>query len=782
MISIPTSLLLSCAVSSSSELQISAVTLSIETKDQKFLPSLSDYRVLKSGLTNGLAESDAKTRNQTNSLTMGFFERLKIATHATKKEIEKLEKKEKRECERLEGLREQMSNCKRFLEWFHKVLILENLDVSSPWQLLTSSISLLRILLNSEIDQTYISPSKSKEKSQQNFPISFSIPIISPQLVSKLLNCLDSRFQDVQFQSLELLNSFPAPLAGLESEENVKIGLIEKAIGLMKGSRECESEAAAGLFGLYRKIYVDGLGWKAPRIDSKEKANHSPSPQLDLIGNLLQFLDSQLEVAEEGNLLVAASSHPLHGTLISLQRLISSLDSKILNSASNTTDFRSLILRSKELIERVWKVTKVVLCSSSADGEWIEPTKDGEKSSTDHELSRVLLALSTTNHLEPSDLCGDSNPQETASFQTSSIAHAHESILTYSFRGMKEAASLMSVLLSCSVSIKEKFRETLWKKEEIKKAGEDFNLWMTQIRHRGAITTIFTAYSSLTSSILKSNWSEIQDLPDLWLSKFLTEIEDPVSASKISTTRQSAGLKYCVLALISGYPKSQNQVLAQVSKTLLEVIEKVIKDFENGGQQRKETCSGAIHSMNILKILLEDSHLGERMSSSSSNDLLGSLLILTIKGFKSSVWDLRNSSMLLFSSCCQRAFPLQAKNKDLSSDRVNFREFFKKHEELGPFLKGQLEEVVGSRMISNPPNEDLGSSLAAILVIISRIQVEESSNTEEWVRSLGDDLARLTSACLASRIWKVSSLADQNLVSLLIVLLVLLHRSENKPL
>ena len=127
----------------------------------------------------------------------------------------------------------------------------------------------------------------------------------------------------------------------------------------------------------------------------------------------MDLLELQLEVYAV-DLGRAASTTPIHGTLLTLRQLFSTLPSSL--SAAH----RPLFLRALAIVERVWEVTKVVLAAQAPEG----PMVDGV---TDTEEARALMVEAGTDadDVKP-EVEGTGGPM-------------HKILLSATWRAMKEA-------------------------------------------------------------------------------------------------------------------------------------------------------------------------------------------------------------------------------------------------------------------------------------------------------------------------------------------------------
>lgn len=189
------------------------------------------------------------------------------------------------------------------------------------------------------------------------------------------------------------------------------------------------------------------------------------------------------------------------------------------------------------------------------------------------------------------------------------------SSVTFSFFAPDHSA-LLGVLVSSSLRQGPGTARGLWRYDELCLVGERFNGWLTYVRHRGAFSTIYPAYSTAAAAIIRSNWSEIENLPHSWINTFLVAI----ASAQLSTTRRSAGIGYAVLALVGAHPNKQD------ASVLNETVQRLVAIAADDKSESK----ARIHALNVVRVLVLDGALSEVMAP-----FVGELLTLTIRCFSS---------------------------------------------------------------------------------------------------------------------------------------------------
>ncbi|SJX62299.1 uncharacterized protein SRS1_13146 [Sporisorium reilianum f. sp. reilianum] len=779
---VPAALLKDCILAAASELQISALSLVIESKTPAAPLTSAEFDILRTFFPYSLTITNPAARGELRGFFVKLLTRLRASTYALARDMAKITRIDEaerypHEKEKLAAMQSSLDASRLFLEWMVQ-LIRATLHAGASYQASITSLTFLDLILESGVDPRFsdaaqqkdgdraltknagLSLNKSKQVFLQEFP--FRIDLITPSLVKLLLSCSEISYDDIQTRALSMLARFPAPLAGLETVDAAAQRILGRAAQLLTSTRDFESAAASKLIQLYRQIYMQQLGHRpAPLLTFVGVAHKASTPAcsdatLSLIFDLFDFLDHQIRVAEQAKILEAATSHPLHGTLVTLQELFASVSIHSLAPSDRPT-YRDAVHKAQILIDRVWQATKAVLCNSAPEG-----STEAEGTESDAQDANVGLDQPASHETALAMQVADDDSK--AAFmqpqEESNAGPKHQVILSYSWRGMKEASALLGVLVAVTlaspppvrgkkgaVSASNSQSADLWREiysvQDIETVGQRFNLWLTQVRHRGAFSTIYPAYCNAASAIVRSQAPDIAGLPQQWIAAFLDTVAQ--SGAQLSITRRSAGIGYAVLALVSAQPsKSDPSVLRSTVGRLMQIA-------TQDSSQPDVMPVASIHALNILRVLVMDGGLTTHMTP-----YLGSLLELTISKFRSRFWGLRNVSMMLFSSLSIKIFGSRNTNKDTKDARMPIDEFFAAYPNLDAFLR---------RVLSETRTEDIGSddgaesSLFAVVMLFSRMQAPE----DEPKRS--DEAARmqayrtLLSGCLANKVWKVREVA-----------------------
>lgn len=164
------------------------------------------------------------------------------------------------------------------------------------------------------------------------------------------------------------------------------------------------------------------------RLAFHARAKVTPPLAVSFISSLLSLASHQLDL-HSADLARAASTSPMHGTLLSLRHLFSSIPLASFATLSTPAERRALFVRALKIVERVWEVTAPVLAASAPEGK---------AETTDTEEARALRVESGAA-AAPED-------GEGMMVADGSGGPMHKIILSATWRAMKEAGYVVVCL------------------------------------------------------------------------------------------------------------------------------------------------------------------------------------------------------------------------------------------------------------------------------------------------------------------------------------------------
>ena len=271
---IPASLLKDCILAAASELQISALSLVVESKTPAAPLTSAELDILRSFFPYSLTITNPAARGELRGFFVKLLTRLRASTYALARDtsrITRIDEAERypHEKETLATMQQSIEASRSFLEWMVQ-LICMTLHPGASYQASITSLTFLDLILESGADPRFannrhkedgtktltknagMSLNKSKQVFSQEFP--FSLDLMTPSLVKLLLDCSESTYDDIQIRALTVLARFPAPLAGLEVAETAAQRILGRAAELLTSTRDFESASASKLIQLYRRI------------------------------------------------------------------------------------------------------------------------------------------------------------------------------------------------------------------------------------------------------------------------------------------------------------------------------------------------------------------------------------------------------------------------------------------------------------------------------------------------------------------------------------------------
>ncbi|KAF9207160.1 hypothetical protein BGZ49_001078 [Haplosporangium sp. Z 27] len=628
----------------------------------------------------------------------------------------------------------KIAETKAFLEWLLDH-IFSSIYPGASFQRVSTSLRLLSVMIKTfGIESTPLPPG-SKPGDISRFP--FQLSIANEEHTKILLACLLNPFDHCREQTLEILMTFKAPFAGYESKESVD-GLVRWGLDWLKSTRAGESDSGGLVMKTIFVKYAIELGWDIQLpytnlgdLSGVAFAKETGNPAVDFIIRLQNLLRVQLEKARL-NQLDAAHHHPLHGSLIGLRYLFSSIDYASPLVTNHRPLWQAVHSDIMDLVETVCGIVMGVLSNASPEGN-VPATFTEMEESID-----AVISSSGGDDLEES---GGPN---------------HQVILSYCWRAIKESSSLMELVLSNATLGSSTLKvDGIVEPSTLDRAGGLFRKLLTTIRHPGAFSSVFPAYISLCTRLLNSEDSALAALPRVWLEENL----DSILSDSISVTRRSGGLPLCILAIVNAeLSDSRRTLLPMVMRRVMAIAIKPVSPDAN-----QQVDLPQIHAMNVLRRLFMDAKL-----STSVLPYVGQGLELSIRAFSSISWAVRNCGVMLFSTLLHRVFGAKrVRDEHLAINGITSRELFARLEGLCGFLQGQLEVAVSQLLSAESSTDRVHPGLYPVLTLLSRLQPSLHADPADAIDGGMSAFVTLVRRCAASAIWKTREMAARALIPLI---------------
>ncbi|EXX78916.1 Trm732p [Rhizophagus irregularis DAOM 197198w] len=628
-------------------------------------------------------------------------------------------------------IKQKIDNTRSFLNWLIELLT-ASLYPGASFQRVSSALKTFVILIktfgieNTPLPEGFV----AQHCRTPEFP--FQLSLASARNTKLILHCLMNPFDENRTLAYEILQEFPSPLPGIESKDNVQ-KILFWALQSMTSTRAGESDSGAMIFRLIFSKYVLNLNLdldveikQSERLEDYKKVD---IPSINFTRKLFSLLKKQINIASE-NLLLASQKFPMHGTLLALQYIFKELDYNSLEVKNNLEEWRDTHSHAISLINKVCQIVLEVLSNPSPEGNVPASFQEMEEM-----IDELVLNLDEDPDRE------EGGPK-------------HQVILSCCWRAVKEASSLLAIILSrapISVSLETNF--SILDYEKIRKGGDLFRTLLTSIRHRGAFSAVYPGYVAVCSRLLSSSQVKFVELPKMWLEDNINNI----MANSVSITRRSAGLPLCILAIISGEPSNCKVLLPWTIKTLIEIGSQAPSDDFD-----QTIDSHQVHAFNILRSIFMDAKLGTDVLPYVSDGF-----ILAIKGFSSPSWAVRNCSVMLFSTLLQRTFGVRkTKDEYHSINKLTRREFFSRFPQLYPFLLDELKIAVDQLIKSTKVSQStVHPGLYPILTLLSRLHPSLMDGSSSVLTM--NPFVSLVLSCSSSPIHKTREIAARAIVPLI---------------
>ncbi|GAA5888047.1 hypothetical protein JCM5296_005415 [Sporobolomyces johnsonii] len=804
-IALPTTLLRTTLQHSSPSLRAATLSLLVLAPSSATAFPLSSFPLLKTFYAYSLGDEEGEIRMQTVSLTGRLLLRLRDSAWRAQRTINKGK-------DGIEMAKAYVEAVKEWMEWWLTLVGEENLNPARPYRLKMNSLRMLDLAFQARVDAAYRvdlgvaaedgeeaagakkGPSatngystyrktattqtpmfNAKHRKIQKIADAtgaaapsvdetgwpFAVSLVTPETSQVLLRQLLSTYTAIRSLAISMLERFPAPLPGydgVDGAEKAKQELLIPALKMIRSGREAEASAGAGVVGLvWRKWVLESLekgdetsarwtlgevgGWKEGDETRKGPAGFA-------------FLSSLLDLAEHElsqystDLARAASTIPMHGTLLALRHLFISIPPSAFDTLSNPEDRRALFHRALAVVKRVWDVTSPVLAAKELS--------DGEEADTEE-----ARAIRVERSAAAAEGAAEGGAEDDADLDAGEAAEGiggpqHKIILNACWRAMKEAGELLETVLRLPSELGTSSFRFVWHYEEVCEIGELFAVWLRRIRHRGAAMALHPCYSRAAGALLAAgkDWPEVGALPEQWLERHL----DSIVSSRISFTRRSAGLPYLLVGLLTTILPSSRPTFERAFARLFEIAESKSSDILDESR---------VHAMNTLRTAFLDAKCAGAVLPYVERAFL-----LSISLFWSTNWICRNVAMLLFAALITRAFGARRTNLDRDhvslSKRMTIDDFFGRYPTLKGVLRDELERG-WKESLDELPSSNLHSSLFSILMLLSLLQTPHSvaSSIHDSTPSFAEPFIPLVTACAQSRVWKIRDVAGDALTGLI---------------
>ncbi|XP_044285342.1 thyroid adenoma-associated protein isoform X3 [Varanus komodoensis] len=548
---------------------------------------------------------------------------------------------------------------------------------------------------------------------------------ISQEVVSTrieaLLHCLASTFEEVKILAYDVLMKLHPALRLFQDPEKLQ-ALFQVAMQLSRSTKPYDCVTASYLLnflihqkGLLKVCLKENLLVNTFHSDDNMSADPVEEHTLAVIKYLLENLKGEILQAEK-SLLQAAASFPMYGRVHCINGALNQLP---LSNMTLIPEWKEMVAKLILMCYKLSAVVSPVVQSSSPEG-LIPMDTDLDTSERLQMILREIQPCDTNDYFSEAKMlkehcrldCADDGVEnictEIRGEEQQSCDVTAQMVLVCCWRSMKEISLLLGKLCQLMPLQALSTFDALVTVEQVKDIGQYFRHHLLKSRHRGAFELAYAGFVKLTEVLSRCNNESLNKLPQQWLCSVLEEIKSSDPSSKLCATRRSAGIPFYIQALLASEPKK--------GKTgLLKMTMKELICLASPSNVPASTIP-QVHALNILRALFKDTRLGENIIPYVADGMRAAIL-----GFTSSVWAVRNSSTLLFSTLITRIFGVKrGKDENSKKNRMTGREFFTRFPNLYPFLLSQLE-LAASSVDSETSEMKLHPSLFLLLLILSKL-------------------------------------------------------------
>ena len=478
---------------------------------------------------------------------------------------------------------------------------------------------------------------------------------------NKLLECFHDTYDPNRMLALKMFSGQCLFITDVNAE--TLTGLYKDAL-----LHICSSQPDVSSVAAYQLCYISLL--KEPRCvysllaDIVASTSFGVDVKDDVPGELLvldllrRLLSKQLSVMRE-SLIKASQNAPVYGVLFTIRLLfqLHKLESKSHIVKSHGSYFAEFLHEFVGCGLEIIELVSPYVSNEAPEGQLCDVS-----------LSEIFQLL-------------DMN--EVGAPTTDVVLHAHiaRMILVCCWRSMKEVSLLLGTFVYNFSSPNTKpntglnaigngSEERLLSKAAIINMWEMFSNILLRSKHAGAYELASVGFLKICTVMWMSDDSELRDFPSDAVKTLVDDLLSEDVFNHAHVTRRSAGLPFYLQSLCSTEPtikakesfKYLMQSLTQLCRTKL-----VTHDINK-----------IVISLNILRAFFKDAQLCEDVMPYISDGV-----IIALCGFASSLWPIRNSCTLLFSSLMQRIFGVK-------KFKMTSREFFSRYPTLYEFLLSQV--------------------------------------------------------------------------------------------
>ncbi|KAF2677884.1 HEAT repeat protein-like protein [Lentithecium fluviatile CBS 122367] len=495
------------------------------------------------------------------------------------------------DVERMESHHDPLIESFRFISWYVRFLESE-LRPDASYQRRISALRALQVVLKSGLDPRVPYHHLSK-RAQGQLQWMHELQIPNIRLSRLLLDLVMDPYDDIRDASVSILQLCLESMP--DDQRKTIIGKLPRFIARAEGTmlrtgRADHADGVARAYALYFSTCSMGsAGTRGPQSGDIQR--------IDVLERLNLQLQNTLEVVRQ-NLSEAVNGRPVHGTYAAIRYIVDNdrfygdLESL---GADEFSRWKRTHVELLESFETLWNCVQSTLCADAPEG-----------------------------HI-PEDL------EEEMSLDT-------KEILSYSWRGLKEASVLLRAIASrAPIGANDR---SLITPEAFEKFGRLCFAQLIELRHRGAFSTVAQTFAAFCRRCISAEDEILRTLPERWYQETLSSIQ----AKAHAITRRSGGIPALMSGIITAEPQPGGKLFPRAMHDLIAEA-----SIDGQSSNIEESRLPQVHALNCIKEVFTTSRL-----SVPSEPFIGEGLELAARTLNSKIWPIRNCSLMLFKALIER--------------------------------------------------------------------------------------------------------------------------------
>ncbi|ETS85749.1 hypothetical protein PFICI_03774 [Pestalotiopsis fici W106-1] len=665
---------------SSQEARSSAVSILIASPSSTKPYSIASLELLRKHLPAFYSDGDAKFRYDVLGYSRNMISRVQGAISGLAKELERLAKKAKKN--NTGGTNAEDPDKLKHLLQLHDDFLGWYFNFLKNELVPTASYQRHITSLRA---MEFVLKSESRGKQNGSKEAWLGSQLVDSAWLRSVLDLIMDPFDDVRETATNLLVLLSTRYS--ENSTTITRPMLQELEEFCTRASELASKTS-------RADHSDGV---ARSYEVLCQWTRSKDGKVAIAARILADIELRLSAAES-DLASAVLDAPIHGGFAALRYVWQSLSSTDYSS-DEVILLETLQARAISSCQRIWQAVRLVLCDDSPEGHLPE------------ELEEV-------DQLDTKDL------------------------LSYSFRAIHESSHLLRVI-SSNIRIK--------KSGYIRPSSQEFeaigNLTFEQLsnlRHRGAFTTVTQTFASCCQLVKYSSSSSEQDksLLKVWYQGALDCIH-----TQASTTRRSAGIPALIVGILAS--NSDEPSFDTVMHELRDIAQRPAHVSETDGSNLPQ-----VHATNCIKDIFKSSMLSRR-----AEPYLTDCLQLAANSLRSEVWAIRNCGLILLRSLIDCLFGtseskvLMEAGWDGRSTRVAWHKY------------KSLPMLLVSLLKSGQATTSVSKEIATAESVFPALDIIRRAGPPEEFK---DELYGIVAWYLGSHIWHVREIAARTLCSFLL--------------